>query len=70
MNDSTFSIKKASVINAIGKYSKILLSIMVEIILARLLTPYDYGIVAVVVVFTTFFTTFSDMSLILTFHAM
>lgn len=25
MNDSTFSIKKASVINAIGKYSKILL---------------------------------------------
>lgn len=63
MNDSTFSIKKASVINAIGKYSKILLSIMVEIILARLLTPYDYGIVAVVVVFTTFFTTFSDMGL-------
>ena len=33
MNDSTFSIKKASVINAIGKYSKILLSIMVKLYL-------------------------------------
>lgn len=63
MNDSTFSIKKASMINAIGKYSKILLSIVVEIILARLLTPHDYGVVAIVVVFTTFFTTFSDMGL-------
>lgn len=63
MRNSTFSIKKASMINAVGKYSKILLSIVVEIILARLLTPHDYGIVAVVVVFTTFFTTFSDMGL-------
>ncbi|WP_270518773.1 oligosaccharide flippase family protein [Ligilactobacillus salivarius] len=63
MKNSTFSIKKASMINAVGKYSKILLSIVVEIILARLLTPHDYGIVAVVVVFTTFFTTFSDMGL-------
>lgn len=63
MRNSTFSIKKASMINAVGKYSKILLSIVVEIILARLLTPHDYGIIAVVVVFTTFFTTFSDMGL-------
>lgn len=63
MRNSTFSIKKASMINAVGKYSKILLSIVVEIILARLLTPHDYGIVAVVIVFTTFFTTFSDMGL-------
>ena len=49
------SIKKASIINALGRYTKIILSILVEIILARLLTPHDYGIVAVVVVFTTFF---------------
>lgn len=57
------SIKKASIINALGRYTKIILSILVEIILARLLTPHDYGIVAVVVVFTTFFTTLSDMGL-------
>lgn len=57
------SIKKASIINALGRYTKVLLSILVEVILARLLTPHDYGIVAVVVVFTTFFTTLSDMGL-------
>lgn len=58
-----YSLKKATLINAAGKYSKILLQIIVEIILARLLTPYDYGIVAVVTVFTTFFTMLSDIGL-------
>lgn len=57
------SIRKASIINALGRYTKVILSILVEVILARLLTPHDYGIVAVVVVFTTFFTTLSDMGL-------
>lgn len=59
----TYSLKKATIINAIGKYSKIILQIIVEIILARLLTPHDYGIVAVVTVFTTFFTILSDIGL-------
>lgn len=63
MANKTYSLKKAAVINAAGKYSKILLQIIVEVILARLLTPYDYGIVAVVTVFTTFFTTLADMGL-------
>lgn len=56
-----YSLKKATIINAAGKYSKILLQIIVEVVLARLLTPHDYGIVAVVTVFTTFFTTLSDI---------
>lgn len=59
--NKTYSLKKATIINAAGKYSKILLQIVVEIVLARLLTPHDYGIVAVVTVFTTFFTTLSDI---------
>lgn len=63
MQPKGYSIKKAAMINAIGKYSKVLLSIVVEVVLARLLTPYDYGIVAVVTVFTTFFAIFSDMGL-------
>lgn len=63
MNNKPYSLKKAAIINAAGKYSKILLQIIVEVILARLLTPYDYGIVAVVTVFTTFFTTLADMGL-------
>ncbi|MCL5457520.1 lipopolysaccharide biosynthesis protein [Loigolactobacillus coryniformis] len=55
------NLKKAAFINALGKYSKIFLTIVVNAILARLLTPNDYGIVAVITVFSTFFTTFSDM---------
>lgn len=55
------SIKKAAIINGIGKYSKIFLSIIVNAILARLLSPGDYGIVAVVTVFSTFFSTLADM---------
>lgn len=61
MSNNTYSLKKAAIINAAGKYSKILLQIIVEVVLARLLTPHDYGIVAVVTVFTTFFTTLSDI---------
>lgn len=54
-------IKRAAFINAIGKYSKIVLSLVVNAILARILSAEDYGIVAVITVFSTFFTTFSDM---------
>lgn len=54
-------IKKAAFINAIGKYSKIFLSLIVNAILARILSAEDYGVVAVITVFSTFFTTFSDM---------
>lgn len=59
--NNTISVKKAALINALGKYSKILLSLVVTAILARILSPDDYGIVAVITVFSTFFTTFSDM---------
>lgn len=54
-------IKKAALINAAGKYSKIILSLVLNAILARILSAEDYGIVAVITVFSTFFTTFSDM---------
>ena len=55
------NMRKAALVNAIGKYSKIFLSLVVNAILARILSPNDYGIVAVITVFSTFFTTFSDM---------
>lgn len=63
MENRSYNLKQAAMINAAGKYSKIILSIIVEVILARLLTPYDYGVVAVVTVFTTFFSIFSDMGI-------
>lgn len=55
------SVKKAALINGIGKYSKIAFSLIVGAILARILSAEDYGIVAVITVFSTFFSTFSDM---------
>ena len=54
-------MKKAVLINAAGKYLKILLSIVVSAILARILSAEDYGIIAIITVFSTFFTTLSDM---------
>ena len=61
MND--ISIKKAAVINAVAKYSTIVLNLGFSAVLARLLTPEDYGIVAVTAVFTTFFSLFADMGI-------
>ena len=55
------NMKKAALINAAGKYSKVFMSIIVNAILARILSAEDYGILAVITVFSTFFTTLSDM---------
>jgi Membrane protein involved in the export of O-antigen and teichoic acid len=54
-------IKKSILINASGKYSKVFLALIMNAILARMLSPEDFGIVAVITVFSTFFTTLSDM---------
>lgn len=58
---SQVSIKKAAFINACGKYSKIILGILVNAVLARILSADDYGIVAIITVFSTLFATLSDM---------
>ena len=55
------SIKKATLINSGAKYYNVLCSFAVNLILARILTPEEYGIVAVVTVFITFFNLFSDL---------
>lgn len=49
------SMKKAAMINAFSKYFEIVRQLIFSAILSRLLSPEDYGIVAVVTVFTTFF---------------
>lgn len=49
------SLKKAAIINAIGKYSIIFFSIVITAILSRILSPEEYGVIAVVTVFSTFF---------------
>lgn len=60
---ATMSLKKAALINAASKYTSILLGIVFTMILARILTPEDYGIVAVTTVFTNFFGIFADMGI-------
>lgn len=57
----SISIKKATMINFITKYSNIFVQLFINSILARLLTPNDYGIVAIISVFISFFTIISDL---------
>lgn len=55
------NLKKAAIINGIARFSKIFIQIIVNAILARILIPEAFGVVAVITVFTTFFNTFADM---------
>lgn len=59
----TDSLKKATIINAVSKYSTVVMNLLFTAILARLLTPDDYGVVAILTVFTNFFAIFSDMGI-------
>ena len=49
--------------SAIGKYSNLFIQLGVTAILARLLVPEDFGIVAVINVFLTFFIMLADMGI-------
>lgn len=48
---------------AMSKYSSVVISIFITAILARLLTPAEFGIVAIVSVFTNFFNLLSNFGL-------
>ena len=56
-----YSMKKAVIINASGKYSTVILQLIVNAILARIISPDDFGVVAIITVFSTFFMMMSDM---------
>lgn len=55
------SMKKAVAWTAIAKYTTAVLQLVFAAILSRLLTPEQYGIVAVINVFVVFFQLFCDM---------
>lgn len=61
MQDIT--IKKATFIYAISKYTLTICNLVFTIILARIITPEEYGVIAITSVFTTFFSLFSDMGI-------
>ena len=60
---ATSSIKQAAYVNAAARYSTLLLRMLFNAVLARILVPDDYGIVAITAVFTTFFSLLADMGL-------
>lgn len=64
MNDgATTSVKKASFITGVSRYSVVGINLLVTMVLARILTPEEFGTVAVVSVFTTFFNLMADFGL-------
>lgn len=48
---------------AVAKYSGLIIGLIITSILARILTPEDYGVVAIAMAFITFFTLLSDMGI-------
>lgn len=57
------SIKTASAINVIGKYLNVFIGLIFSAVLARILTPQEFGTVAVVTVFTSFFSLLANMGI-------
>ena len=55
------SIRKAAVIHAASKYLAVILQLIYTAILSRILTPEEYGTVAVINVFIVFFQLIGDM---------
>lgn len=60
---SVVSIKRAALISAGSKYVSVFLGVAFSAVLSRILSPDDYGIAAVVSVFTAFFAVLSNCGL-------
>src|SRR5919107_3627350 len=54
---------RGGVVTIVSHGLKFALSILATAVLARLLTPQDYGLIGMVVVFTGFVATFKDLGL-------
>ncbi len=61
MSNIKSEMKKGVGINFIATYTQLFSNIFISAILARLLSPREFGVVAVVMVFTTFFNLLSDL---------
>ncbi|KAF3299980.1 oligosaccharide flippase family protein [Carnobacterium sp. PL24RED07] len=56
-------LKSGIIYNSIGKYSNVLISFIIQMVLARLLTPSEFGIVAVINIFLVFFQLIVDFGI-------
>ena len=57
------SIKRAVIINALGKYSSVIFQLIFTAILSRILSPSEFGMVAFINVFVAFFELFADLGI-------
>lgn len=57
------SIRQALVIQTVSKYSTFFVQLLISVILARILSPSEYGLIAIVSVFLTFFQVLSDLGI-------
>lgn len=56
-------LKRGLLISFISKYSVIVIQLAVGMLLARILTPSEFGIFAIIMVFTAFFSLMSDIGI-------
>lgn len=56
-------MRKAIIVNFISKYSVAFVQLIINFVLARLVSPQEFGIVAIITVFSSFFSMFSDMGI-------
>ncbi len=61
--NKTLSIQHQTYIYMASNFFKIVMSIVVTAILSRILNSYDYGIVAIISIFSVFFITISDVGI-------
>ena len=57
------TIRQAAAVQFASRYSNVAVQLVVAMVLARLVTPEEFGLVAVVTVFTNFFALLCDMGL-------
>ena len=57
----TVSIRKAAYVSIGAKYLQVFLQMLFSAILSRVLTPDDFGITAIVMVFSSFFMLFANI---------
>ena len=60
---ASMSMRRAALVQLGSKYASIVAQLLVTAVLARLISPAEFGTLAIVTVFTTFFTLFSDMGI-------
>lgn len=60
---NTLGMRAAAALQFSSKYANVALNLLITSILARIISPEEFGLVAIVTVFTTFFQLFSDMGI-------